>query len=186
MIQKIAIRLLFLGAAFAISILAFAETPPAEISGRDLVTGKDFHFDIKQKPTALVFLSARCPCSNSHIEHINKLAKQHPSVQFVGVHSNQNESVSESHAYFSKYHLSFPVIHDNDAALANAVGALKTPHVFVYDTTLTLRYRGGVTSSSQMEKAKKLHLSDFLSEFERGSATLLTEVRSLGCYIKRK
>src|SRR5687768_10220560 len=80
-----------------------------------------------KKTTAVVFLSARCPCSVSHEVKLNQLHKEFPEVTFVGIHSNADEERSLGSSHFKASGLPFPVLRDHGSALANRFGALTPP-----------------------------------------------------------
>ncbi|MFK5047747.1 thioredoxin-like domain-containing protein, partial [Klebsiella pneumoniae] len=76
-----------------------------------------------------VFLSTKCPCSNSHVALVKQLAKDFPAFAFVAVHSNRDETVAEARAYFRDFGL--PVLQDEKSRLADEFKASKTPHAYV-------------------------------------------------------
>lgn len=177
---------MFLAAAFWLApICTFAAPSLTAISGVDVISGKELRVPIGDKTSVVVFLSAHCPCSNSHVGHLNDLAKKYPKIQFVGINANQNETLEEATKYFSDKNMNFPVVRDEGAQLADTLGALKTPHVFVFDQDNKLRFRGGVTSSNVFNKAEQKHLQNFLAHLAQKKAPEFTEARALGCYLKR-
>ncbi|HMQ10525.1 MAG TPA: thioredoxin-like domain-containing protein [Oligoflexia bacterium] len=135
--------------------------------------------------TVVVFLSSRCPCSHGHISVLNTLAQDFSSVQFLGVHSNQDENDTQDALYFKNLNLSFPVFRDENAKLANEFGALKTPHVFVLNKSGGLVYEGGVDDSLMPDTAKKHYLRDTLTLIENGQNPKTQRTRTLGCEISR-
>lgn len=159
---------------------------PKVISGIDLLHGKNI--DISSEGTrglVVVFLSAKCPCSDSHSADLKQLEIKYPEFHFVGVHSNSDESIEDSKNYFSKLALPFPVIQDDKAAIAGQFKALKTPHVFVISPTGEMLYQGGVTDSHVAPAAKKHFLADALEAVRSGKTPQVTQTRTLGCIITR-
>ena len=141
----------------------------------------------EKKATVLIFLSARCPCSHSHIEEIkelNSIFKE--QIRFIAIHSNQNETLEESKKYFSQVNLGFPVVDDVNAAIADQYKAFKTPHAFVLDPNGEIIYRGGVSSSQHFDTTVKKYLRDILTDISQGQKPRMTESKSLGCVILRK
>ncbi len=157
------------------------------LEGQDVVSGVPARFSIlgEKNPTVVVFLSAHCPCSESHEPVLKKLATEFTDVRFVGVHSNADEEVQEATEHFKKSQLPFPVIRDAGAKWADAFGALKTPHVFVVSPSGDVLFKGGVDDSHVAAEAKKHFLRAALTDVREGRKPTVTEARSLGCTIKR-
>ena len=156
-------------------------------SGKDVMSGAAVSFpSASAKATVLVFLSAKCPCSNSHEAKLKALygefSKQ--GFEFVAVHSNQDENEVLTLAHFKTAQLPFPVIADDHAALANEFKALKTPHVFLLKDGKVL-FQGGVDDSNDASLAQKNYLAQALSEAASGKPITQPLVRTLGCAIKR-
>lgn len=135
-----------------------------------------------------IFLSARCPCSNAHLEPLKEIANEFSSqgFEFVGVHSNQDESDAEGKKYFKAHHLPFEVVRDEKAKLANEFGAIKTPHVFVVDAAGHTRYSGGIDDSKDPKRASEHYLRDALTAIAQGKEPATVRARALGCVIKRE
>ena len=140
------------------------------------------------KATIVAFVSSRCPCSASHELELKRLSALYTpqGFQFVGVHSNQNEPIAEAQAHFKLVSFSFPVIHDERAALADQLGALKTPHVYVINPEGKVLYQGGVDDSHIQQTASKHYLADALNSISAGKDPQPSRTRSLGCVISRK
>ncbi len=165
------------------SISALAAVPT--VQGEDLLSGKKIELTTKSKGTVLVFLSARCPCSNSHLKIVDQLAKDFPDFQFVGVHSNIDEKKEMAQEYFKSASLSFPMIEDDGSKLADQYRASKTPHVFVLNPAGEVVYKGGVTNSADAPSANRQYLKEALTEIQAGKAVTTAATRSLGCVISR-
>ena len=171
---------------FFLSLLTLAAPQFAPVTGHDVVTGEDLaRIETGKKGTVVVFLSARCPCSNSHIDELKALAKDHPDYRFVGVHSNRDEDASTSHDYFKKAGLPFPVLQDEHAALADRFKALKTPHAFLFTESGERVYAGGVSDSHNFPDSKRKFLREALDDLSKGGSVRTSEGRTLGCIIQR-
>ena len=166
---------------------ALAQLAGSLISGSDVVSGKEFSFDTSKAKlgTVLVFLSAHCPCSQSHETMLRELAKKHTEFQFVGIHSNADETPSDTKAHFQKAALPFPVLQDRNSALAERFKALKTPHVFLINGKGETLYAGGVSDSHVGEQARNQYLRDALNDVQEGHAPKRAWGRTLGCVIAR-
>lgn len=158
------------------------------LKGLDVVTEKEhqFQFPSEKSGTVVVFISAKCPCSASHEEVLKSLSREFPEFQFIGVHANSDESAEITKKHFAETKLPFPVIQDTQSALANKLGALKTPHVFVLNGKGDVVYQGGVTDSHVGPTAKNNFLKDVLEDLHAGKTPRHKEGRALGCYIQRE
>ena len=174
------------------------------LSGKDSLTDihKTFKIDKNFKATVIVFLSVNCPCSRSHEPILNFLAQKYMPLgfQFVGVHSNANESYEMASSHFKTTKLNFPMIHDPGSLIADQLGAYKTPHVFVINGNHEVLFQGGVDSHSVLEKVtqKTQSVKDYLEDpktnhFLKNALESIhtnvpikkSNVRVLGCVIKR-
>jgi hypothetical protein len=171
------------------SVKASASAPVmqwANVRGEDILTGKEVVARAEpRRDLVVVFLSAVCPCSDSHLQELKALVAEYPEFHFIGVHSNADEPVAMAKSYFSKVDLPFPVIQDGDDRLANLFKAVKTPHAFVVDVQQGMLYRGGVSSSHDFKSADRKYLREALVDIHAGHAVRTPEARTLGCAISR-
>ncbi len=137
--------------------------------------------------TVVVFLSTRCPCSASHQAALNDLRREFEpkGFQFVGIHSNANESWEEARQYFEKSGLSFPVVHDPKSRIADEYEAFKTPHAYVVNPELKVLFQGGVDDSKLVVHATKFYLKEALGAIAQGLTPEKQQVRVVGCEIAR-
>lgn len=164
---------------------AFGAAPPFVVSGHDLFSGKPVSFSTtEQQGLVLVFLSAVCPCSNSHVQELNSLSKAHPEFLFVGIHTNLEEKTL-TQKYFQAVNLPFPILRDQSGKLATELKALKTPHAFVIQAKDKIVYQGGVSSSHDSSKADHHFLRDALEDLKKKQPVRTPFGRTLGCAISR-
>lgn len=181
--QEIDDKTLSMNLVFIILTSLFVNAAP--LKGKDLLTERPIEIHPKEKGTVVVFLSAKCPCSASHINEIKRLAAENPAFQFVGVHSNSNEGKELSQNYFKLVALNFPVLQDTGGKLANEFRASKTPHVFLLSPAGKAVYKGGVTDSKNCDTSGRNYLKEALSDLNQGKAVRTSEARTLGCAIAR-
>lgn len=139
----------------------------------------------KSKGLVVVFLSSKCPCSDSHIEELKELSKDFADFEFVGVHSNADEDIESSKNYFESKKLPFLIIQDNDTKIADSFKAFKTPHAYVLKSTGEVLYQGGVTNSAQFSTSNKKFLRLALQDISSEREVQISEGRTLGCVIAR-
>ena len=81
----------------------------------------------------------------------------------------------------------FPYLRDDDQQVAKIYGAKRTPEVFLFDASRTLRYHGAIDDNYRDPNAVKI-------SYLRNALDALVEVRDIqtpdtapvGCYIKWK
>jgi hypothetical protein len=177
---------LFLNTIGVLSLVFFSSSTFALVEGMDILTGKSKVIESGEKGMVLVFLSARCPCSDSHTKLLNQISKKYSQFTFVGVHSNADEDLEMAKEYFGGRKMEFTVLHDSDFKLVERFKAVKTPHAFVLNKAEEVLYRGGVTDSSQAQKSKRNYLTQALDEINSGLPVSNKSGRALGCAIARK
>lgn len=168
----------------ASQILALSAT--AAVNGTDLFTGQSIEVKAGELGLVVAFLSAKCPCSISHVPELLNLAKTHPRFAFVAINSNADESLELARTYFREAKVPFPVIRDADAKLADQYRALKTPHVFVTDAKGATVFQGGMSDSSNCDESGKKYLREALADVSAGRKVRTASARPLGCTITRK
>lgn len=176
--------------SFSASLNSHASTSiPDPLTGIDLKTGLNLNVPTKftdKKALVLVFMSAKCPCSHSHIDEIAALRNRHKDFQFYIVHSNVNEDLESTKRYFSSLDIPITVIQDTEAKIADLFSAYKTPHAFIINQKGEIIYKGGVTNSNTAQKADKHYLDQALLDLENKNSIATPETKALGCFISRE
>lgn len=156
------------------------------ISGENLITKQPTQIDISNKMgLVVVFLSAKCPCSNSHNIELKELSEKYSDFNFVAIHSNKDEPFSLSEPYFKKAQFTFPVIEDQNNKLANQLQAFKTPHAYILNSSGDIVYQGGVSNSTDCSKSDRKYLREALEDLAHHQKVRTPEGRTLGCAIPR-
>lgn len=166
-------------------LFCIASSARAAIEGRDLLQDKKIEVKAGAKGTVALFLSAKCPCSNSHLARVRQLTKDFPDFAFVAIHANADEPLALSKEYFAKANLGIPVIEDEKDKLADQFKALKTPHAYVIAPDGKVLYRGGVTNSANGETAERQYLREALEDVSAARTVRTPASRTLGCVIAR-
>ena len=79
-----------------------------------------------------------------------------------------------------------PYVIDANAQLADAFGAKTTPHVYMFDKSRKLIYKGSIDNSWDTKKEKlETYLHDAIQAVGSGSEILVTSSTPRGCSIKR-
>ncbi|MEX2113957.1 MAG: redoxin domain-containing protein [Pirellulales bacterium] len=113
----------------------------------------DFHgrphalADHDDKPVvALVFLGTECPLARLYAPKLVAMAREYAErgVVFLGIDSNMHDTPTKLTAYANAFHIDFPLLIDQGNAVADQLGATRTPEVFVLDSKRVVRYHGRI------------------------------------------
>lgn len=162
---------------------------PSSFDGESLLSGHKIQVslaDDNHKGLVIIFMSTKCPCSNSHVDLVKKLATRHKDFRFLVVHSNSDETKTEALTYFKIFSSPIEVLRDEKAKIADALRANKTPHAFVLNPKGEVIYRGGVTNSSHAASADRQFLAEVLQDLSEGKNPRISQGRALGCVISRE
>ncbi len=94
--------------------------------------------------TVVCFLGAECPLANLYAPRINQLAVELKKVRFIGICSNQQDSLEDLRTYRNKHQLRFPLVQDRHNVVADQFNAQRTPEVFLLDRGLKIQYHGRI------------------------------------------
>lgn len=142
----------------------------------------------KTSATVVVFVSNRCPVSNSYNARMNSLYRDYngKNVQFVFADANVTEREEDIKELGTPAKLGAIIYKDADNQLADKFGARVTPEVFVFDSKGALRYRGAIDDSQTEEQIKNNFARDALDQMLAGKDVAVTKSNAFGCSIKRK
>jgi peroxiredoxin len=89
--------------------------------------------------------------------------------------------------YAKKQGYTYSYTVDEDAQIADAFGATRTPEVYLIDATGKIIYKGAIDDNpSDATNVKKEFLKEAISENIAGKKVSVKESKSVGCSIKRK
>ncbi len=140
--------------------------------------------------TAIIFWSNQCPWVERYEERMVELINrfQGQGVRFLIVNANDasafpQEAMEAMQGRASNYPA--PYVRDGGAQLAQALGATRTPHAFVFDTDQTLVYTGTIDDSpSGPAGVTTTYLADALSAIAGGGEVPTPQTKAFGCTIK--
>lgn len=139
----------------------------------------------------LAFLGTECPLAKLYGSRLQEIADKFESddVAVIGVCSNKQDSLTELSAYVHRFEIGFPMLKDVGNRLADAVGATRTPEVFVFDASRTLRYHGRIDDQYGVgyarDEPKKSDLDDAITSLIAGKSVSQPETNAVGCVIGR-
>jgi hypothetical protein len=144
---------------------------------------------------ALVVVQAcnHCPFVQAWEERIEAVARDYAAagVRVVVVNSNDAEQQPEdSYALMRERAalrgIAHDYLHDEDGAFARALGAERTPEVFVFDAQRRLAYHGAVDDSRDDTAVTASHVRDALDALLEGRPVPVPSTPVVGCTIKWK
>ncbi|HLJ15051.1 MAG TPA: redoxin domain-containing protein [Bryobacteraceae bacterium] len=150
--------------------------------------GNTVSFSSLRGPTTVViFISTRCPISNSFNDRMNDIYEDYSAkgVKFVFINANANESADEVAKHAKSVGFVFPVYKDFNNVVADRFGAQSTPETYVIDHDGVIRYHGYIEDSTNPARVKRHGLKDALDAVLAGQPVATAETKAFGCTIKR-
>jgi peroxiredoxin len=179
----------------ALALPTFADAPAigAAAPAFELksVDGKPFSLADAEKSNAyvvLMFIATQCPYSNGYNDRMRDMAAAYmkKGVLFVGINSNNTESVDETAAHAKQHGFGFPVLKDPGNKIADLYDARRTPEVYVIGKDGKLLYHGRIDdNSNDAAKVSSPDLKNALDALLAGQPVAKAETKAFGCTIKR-
>lgn len=154
--------------------------------------------DFKQKNGLLVIFSCNtCPYVKAWEPRYLEVAKLADEAEVGMVLLNPNEarrnedgsgseSLDENKKVAEKIGYTFPYLIDQDHKLADAFGATRTPHVYLFNSNDKLTYVGAIDdNSADASEVKYTWLKDAIRAVMNGEEIKTTTSKAFGCSIKR-
>jgi peroxiredoxin len=161
----------------------------------------DFHgkshalADLDGKLVVIAFLGTECPLVQNYAPRLRSLSEEFADkgVAFLAINSNVQDSLSEIGAHARTHNIPFPVLKDNNNVVADKLGAVRTPEVFLLDKDRVVRYWGRIddqygfkTGAGYVKpKLKERYLADAIGDVLAGKDVARPQVDSVGCFIGR-
>jgi thioredoxin-related protein len=169
-------------------ILPMSDTKMKSIDGSDVTFNS-----LKQENGLLVIFSCNtCPWVikwQDRYNELHTLAKAN-KVGMVLVNSNEayrskddSYEAMVKHAKENGYTMPYTV--DKNHEIADAFGANRTPHVFLFNSNDKLVYRGAIDDNAKKAEVKKPYLKNALKALGGVGNISVETTKSIGCTIKR-
>jgi peroxiredoxin len=166
---------------------------PFDLPGVD---GKRHSFaDYREKSAVvLIFSCNHCPYVRAWEDRMVQIQADYSSkgVQLVAINSNDaskypDDSFAKMKERSREKHFNFPYLYDETQKLARAYGAERTPEIFLFDKSGTLRYHGMIDDNYDDPSAVRTrYLRDAMDAVLDGTPPPVAETRPVGCTIKWK
>ena len=144
------------------------------------------------KPVLVVIFSCNhCPYVKSFEDRMVSIQSDYAAkgVQLVAINSNDEkaypeDSFPEMVKRAREKEFNFPYLRDEAQEVVSAYGAVCTPHVFAFDRSRALRYRGRIDDSRDPSKVTSPDLRNALDDLTSGADVRAPDTRPFGCSIK--
>lgn len=143
------------------------------------------------KLIVVAFLGTECPLATLYAPRLSELEARWAAkgVAFVGINSNQQDSITEVGNYAQRYGIKFPILKDPANKIADQFGATRTPELIVLDKDRAIQYRGRIDDQYgigiQKPKALRNDLEVAIEELLAGKAVSQPTTELAGCLIGR-
>lgn len=197
--RKITYLFISITIAGIMSLLVFAFTSNGDgslknISKVENFTLKDYKgkshslSDYKNsKAIVLMFISTKCPVSNSYNEKMKEFYDYYNSknIAFIGINSNKTESIDDIKEHAQDHNFNFTILKDWNNVIANKLDAQVTPEIYVLNSDFDVLYHGRIDDARGAGPAKNRDLKNALDEILSGKKVAVERTRAMGCTIKR-
>ncbi len=138
------------------------------------------------------FTCNHCPYVIGSDENTRAAAEQFSDqgVKFVAINSNSKNTYAEDDfehmvSRMKEHQFPWTYLYDESQEVAEAYGALRTPHFYVFDQSFKLIYTGRAIDSPRAWEASTTHeLVDALEEYLAGKAVAVATTNPIGCNVK--
>ncbi len=144
-----------------------------------------------KRAVVVVFLGTECPLAQLYGSRLAELdaAFRPKGVAFVGIDSNQQDSLLEIGHYARVHKIEFPLLKDSAGKVADQFGATRTPEAFVLDGDGNVLYHGRIDDQFgvgyQRQNEVQRELANAIDEILAGQPVSTPVTEPVGCYIGR-
>lgn len=142
----------------------------------------------------VVFTCNHCPFAKKYEDRIIELANKYKSKGYILLAINPNDpsvQPEDSYALMQKRAkekgFGFPYLFDEGQKVYPKYGATKTPHAFLLDKSLTVKYVGAIDDNVEDAGAvKERYLENAIAALENKKNPSPSVTKAIGCSIKTK
>ena len=140
------------------------------------------HSLVGARGTVFIFWSNECNWTQQYQRRVMAVARSANDVSIVLVNANDARAFP-SEAKGNAMEL--PYVRDSQGALARALGAERTPHVFAFNATKQLVYSGAIDdAAAEPDAVEHAWLEEVVIQLGAGESVTVPETRPFGCRIK--
>lgn len=142
----------------------------------------------------VVFTCNHCPFAKKYEDRIIELANKYKSKGYMLLAINPNDpsvQPEDSYALMQKRAkekgFGFPYLFDEGQKVYPKYGATKTPHAFLLDKSLTVKYVGAIDDNVEdADAVKEKYLENAIAALENKKNPSPSVTKAIGCSIKTK
>jgi peroxiredoxin len=146
------------------------------------------------KAVCVVFSCNHCPYVQAYEDRFVALQKDYGAQGLQLLAINANDAVDYPEDNFEAMQVrakekgfNFPYLRDESQAVAKAYGAVRTPHVFLFNADRKLAYVGRIDDSwNAPDKVTRRELAEAVEDLLAGKPVRTPETFAVGCTIKWK
>jgi len=146
----------------------------------------------KGKGAIVVFTCNTCPYAVMYEDRLNALQAKYAAKGWPIVAINPNSPEARPDDSFEKMQVrakeknfQFAYLFDDGQKIYPQFGATRTPHVFLIDNTLKVRYIGAIDNNAQDANAvTETYLEDAIAAIDAGKNPEPATTKAIGCSIK--
>jgi peroxiredoxin len=144
-----------------------------------------------KRAVVVAFLGTECPLCLQYGPRLAELAKEYEpqGIAFVGIDSNQQDSLQEIAHYARTHKIDFTLLKDPGNVVADQFGAVRTPEVFLLDNQRVVRYWGRIDDQFGVgytkPGAEHRELAEAIDALLAGREVASPATKTAGCYIGR-
>ena len=153
------------------------------------------------KILAIVFESNHCPVSIAYEGRIRQIYEDYKDkgVQLVAINPNNASAIRLNELGYTDStddmadmkiraklrHIDWPYLYDGETqAFAAKLGAVATPHIFIFDQDRKLRYEGRIDDSTAIAKVKVQDARNAIDAMLAGQPVAVASTHAFGCSTK--
>lgn len=146
---------------------------------------------LEGRVSVVAFLGVECPVAIAYAIRLEELARKWKDrgVVVIGVMSNQQDDKARIEGFVGDLRLTYRVIPDGGAVIADLFGAKRTPEVFVLDAQDVVRYHGRIDDqvgvAGKRPQATRHDLEIAVEEMLAGKPVSVASTPVAGCFINR-
>lgn len=137
------------------------------------------------KATVVVFLCNHCPCAKSYEKRFVRFTQEYrdKGVRFVAFNSDSSETMEQMKQRAKDSGFNFDYLKDDGQAVAKAMKAQTTPHVFVLNAERKVVFSGAFDDDKSGTKVTRQFVRDAVDDVLMGRAVKTSESKLCGCAI---
>jgi hypothetical protein len=140
--------------------------------------------------TVVVFIGNGCPTARAYEDRLISLhsAWRSHGVETIAVNSNNPflsppDTLAEMAGRALSRGFNFPYLKDEDSKLATRLGAICTPHAFLFDRSMRLVYSGRIDDSRVGDRITSRDLENAIAAVVAGRSVATSHTDPFGCSI---